>query len=163
MKILLVGEGGQGVQLIAEVLAHAAFLEGKEASLIPNFGVEQRGGVSLAFIIVGEDASYPKFDKADILAIFCDRAWERVKNYLRKDTKVFLGPAVTRTKSSEKYFWVERRDLPSQVWNIVVLGEILNSTNLVSKKSIFQVLEEKLALKFQKDSTLRQLNVRALG
>ena len=37
-RIAIAGEGGQGVQLIGEVLAEAAFAAGKEALYIPNFG-----------------------------------------------------------------------------------------------------------------------------
>jgi 2-oxoglutarate ferredoxin oxidoreductase subunit gamma len=50
IKIALAGEGGQGVQSIAEILAEAANEGGKNALYIPNFGVEQRGGVSIAFV-----------------------------------------------------------------------------------------------------------------
>jgi 2-oxoglutarate ferredoxin oxidoreductase subunit gamma len=42
IKILLAGEGGQGVQAIAEILSRAAFLENKKALYIPNFGVEHQ-------------------------------------------------------------------------------------------------------------------------
>ena len=44
-KIVLAGEGGQGVQSIAKILVEAGYEAGKEVLYIPNFGVEQRGGV----------------------------------------------------------------------------------------------------------------------
>jgi len=83
IKILFAGEGGQGVQVVAEMLAKAAFLDGKKSLYIPNFGVEQRGGVSLAFVVIDEKSvTYPKFGKAHILAIFSDRSINRVKRYI---------------------------------------------------------------------------------
>jgi 2-oxoglutarate ferredoxin oxidoreductase subunit gamma len=54
-KIALAGEGGQGVQSVAMILTEAAALEGKEILYIPNFGVEQRGGVSIAFVQIGDE------------------------------------------------------------------------------------------------------------
>jgi len=54
VKIALAGEGGQGVQSVAQILTEAAALEGKEILYIPNFGVEQRGGVSIAFVQIGD-------------------------------------------------------------------------------------------------------------
>ena len=70
LKILLAGEGGQGVQTIAEVLAEAFALEGKEVSYIPAFGVEQRGTPSVAYLIVSnKEIRYPKFELADYLII----------------------------------------------------------------------------------------------
>ncbi|PJE67629.1 ketoisovalerate oxidoreductase [Candidatus Shapirobacteria bacterium CG10_big_fil_rev_8_21_14_0_10_40_9] len=154
MKVLLAGEGGQGVQLAGEILALAAFNEGKQACLIPNFGVEQRGGVSLAFVKI-EEGSYPKFEKADVLGVFCDRAIERVKNYIAPGTKIIAGPAVTGEM-------VNDRNLPAKVWNILILGEIVKETGIVKKESLKKALEERLGEKFKKNPELREINFKAL-
>lgn len=156
MKILLAGEGGQGVQLVGELLAKAAFTEGKSTLLIPNFGVEQRGGVSLGFVVIDkEEVVYPKFEKADVLAIFCDRAIERVKNYIDKQTKIIWGPAV-REKPALK------TNLPPQVWNIFLLGQIIQQTNIVNLTTVQAMMEEKLRDKFVKDPKLKELDFQAL-
>jgi len=87
MKIAIAGEGGQGVQSIAEILAEAANEEGKNALYIPNFGVEQRGGVSIAFVqISDENIGAPKFQKAEILIPLSPRAIVRTSMYAGKDT-----------------------------------------------------------------------------
>ena len=161
MKILMAGEGGQGVQLAAEVLAHAAFLENKNSSFIPNFGVEQRGGVSLAFIKINE-GSYPKFDKADILAIFCDRAFERVKNYVDQGTKIIAGPAVNKHMGDGLWHIVRNRGLPAKVWNILILARIVEISGIVNKESIRKALEDSLGEKFKENPNLRELNLKAL-
>lgn len=161
MKILLVGEGGQGVQLAAEVLAHAAFLENKNSSFIPNFGVEQRGGVSLAFVKINE-GSYPKFDKADVLAIFCDRAFERVKNYVGQGTKIIAGPGVSEEMVNEKWLMVNDKSLPAKVWNILILARIVEISGIVNKESIRKALEDSLGEKFKENPNLRELNLKAL-
>ena len=68
IRIALAGEGGQGVQAVAEILAEAAYHEGKQAIYIPNFGLEQRGGVSLAFVQVSDQRiGAPKFNKGDVV------------------------------------------------------------------------------------------------
>lgn len=157
MKILLAGEGGQGVQLAAELLAKAAFLEGKSALLIPNFGVEQRGGVSLSFVVIEtKEVVYPKFEKADLLAIFCDRAIERVGHYIDSQTKVIYGPAVGAKPSL-------KTNLPPKVWNIFLLGEVIRQTKIVSAESIKKAMEERLGDKFIKDPKLRELDFKALA
>ena len=53
IKILIAGEGGQGVQTISKVLTETAYHKGLEISFVPNYGVEQRGGVSLGYIKFG--------------------------------------------------------------------------------------------------------------
>lgn len=153
MKILLAGEGGQGVQLAAETLAKAAFLEGLSATLIPNFGVEQRGGVSLAFVIIGGRILYPKFGQADVAAIFCDRALKRAQAHLGPKTKVIYGPAVTGQPATT---------LPPKAWNIFVLKRIIELTKIVKKATVWQILAEKLKSQFAADPDLRRMDQEAL-
>lgn len=87
VKIALAGEGGQGVQSIAEILAEAANEEGKQALYIPNFGVEQRGGVSIAYVQISDGTiGAPKFQKADILIPLSPRAVKRTKMHAGKNT-----------------------------------------------------------------------------
>lgn len=87
VRIAIAGEGGQGVQSIAEILASAAYMLGKEALYIPNFGVEQRGGVSVAFVqISARKIGSPKFQTADILIPLSPRSVRRTKQYAGHDT-----------------------------------------------------------------------------
>lgn len=154
IKILIAGEGGQGIQVIAEILAKAAFFEGKKALYIPNFGVEQRGGVSLAFVVIDDkQVVYPKFEKADILAILSDRSWERVKDYVNPQTKIIKGAAVSGEKPSS---------LPIKVNNIVVLEKINREGKIVRKENLVKVLEERFAKQFEKNPELRKLDLEAL-
>lgn len=160
MNILLAGEGGQGVQVVAEILAKAAFLEGTSSLYIPNFGVEQRGGVSLGFVVLDkEEVVYPKFAKADVLAIFCDRAIERIKKYIGPKTKVIISPAVKSREIEGEFL---KSELEPKVWNIVILGKILTLQNLVSEEGIKKVMEERFARWFEKNPSLRELDFKAL-
>ncbi|MGI6091482.1 MAG: pyruvate oxidoreductase subunit gamma [Veillonellaceae bacterium] len=86
-KVALAGEGGQGVQSIAEILAEAANEEGKNALYIPNFGVEQRGGVSIAYVQISDGhIGAPKFIEADILIPLSPRAVHRTTEHAGKNT-----------------------------------------------------------------------------
>lgn len=127
MKILIAGEGGQGIQTAGQVLAKAAFEEGKKVLYIPNFGVEQRGGASLAFVVIDKNpVVYPKFEKADILVILSERIKKRVIRYQGPKTKVI----------SEKN-------------NILALKKILDSTKIVKKEILKKILKEKLGARFK--------------
>lgn len=127
MKILIAGEGGQGIQTAGQVLAKAAFEEGKKVLYIPNFGVEQRGGASLAFVVIDKNpVVYPKFEKADILVILSERIKKRVIRYQGPKTKVI----------SEKN-------------NILALKKILDLTKIVKKEILKKILKEKLGARFK--------------
>jgi len=165
IKVLIAGEGGQGIQAIAEILARAAFLEGKKASYIPNFGVEQRGGVSLAFVVIDDKpVVYPKFGKADILAILSDRSWERIKDYFDQKTKIILGPAVTEKNLPNVSTILHFRgaSLPAKAWNILVLGKINKVGKIVSQENLIKALEIRFTKQFEKKPELRELDVKAL-
>ncbi len=86
-KIVLAGEGGQGVQSIADVLAQAGNDEGKAALYIPNFGIEQRGGVSLAYVQIAEESiGSPKFETGDLVIALSERAVARTRQYVGDET-----------------------------------------------------------------------------
>jgi len=162
IKILFAGEGGQGVQVVAEMLAKAAFLDGKKSLYIPNFGVEQRGGVSLAFVVIDEKSvTYPKFGKAHILAIFSDRSINRVKRYIDQDTQIILGPAVTQ--KVENSVSVKKDDISIKAWNILTLGKVVNLSKAVSKENLIKAMEERFKKYFDKDPRIKEMDLKALN
>jgi hypothetical protein len=82
IRIALAGEGGQGVQSVAEILTEAAYNENQQTIYIPNFGLEQRGGVSIAFIQFSDKRiGAPKFNKADAVIALSGRAIGRTAGY----------------------------------------------------------------------------------
>jgi 2-oxoglutarate ferredoxin oxidoreductase subunit gamma len=87
VKIAIGGEGGQGVQSVAAILSEAAFAEGYETLYIPNFGVEQRGGVSVAYVQIADaPIGSPKFKTGDIVVALSGRAVLRTMKYVGPET-----------------------------------------------------------------------------
>lgn len=154
MNILFAGEGGQGVQVIAQILAKAAFLEGYSPLYIPNFGVEQRGGVSLAFLVIENNtACYPKFEKADVIGILAQRSVKRVQRYISPKTVIILGPALKNGLKT---------NLPPKVWNVLVLGKVNQKSKIVKIDTLIQALNERFAKSYVKNSILKQINLQAI-
>lgn len=97
-RIIVAGEGGQGIQVVGEILAAAAYHAGLEALYIPNFGVEQRGGASIAFVQVSDTPiGAPKFRHADIMAVLSRRAFERTRRHQGPDTVVVYDSSDLKT------------------------------------------------------------------
>jgi len=173
IRVALAGEGGQGVQSVAEILAEAAYNEKKHAIYIPNFGLEQRGGVSVAFIQVSDKRiGAPKFHKADIVVALSERAIARTSQYSDEKTiyvydssfEVALEelPAKAKKIISIPAVDVAKEQLHPRVFNVVVMGAIIGLTNIVSFESAKETLISKLAYKFEKDPDLKELNFKAL-
>ena len=103
-KILLAGEGGQGVQSVAQILAQAANNEGRQSIYLPNFGTEQRGGVSLAYVQIGgkNPIGAPKFFNADIVVALSNRAIERIFNNIGPSTAFVYDNSLISVSEEDK-------------------------------------------------------------
>ncbi len=55
LEVRFHGRGGQGAVTASKILAHAAFLEGKEVISFPFFGTERRGAPVTAFTRIDDD------------------------------------------------------------------------------------------------------------
>jgi len=105
MKILLAGEGGQGIQTIAKVISDSAAKAGYNVSYIPSFGVEQRGTPSVGFIILSrEPIFYPRFDLTDYAVILSQRSAEAISIYVSPRTKVIFDSSTVDPKSFPRTF-----------------------------------------------------------
>jgi 2-oxoglutarate ferredoxin oxidoreductase subunit gamma len=170
-KIVLAGEGGQGVQSIAKILVEAGYEAKKEILYIPNFGVEQRGGVSIAFCqIADEKIGEPRFSKGDIVIMLSDRAIERCSTYINEYTTVIYDSSVCHTKpevKAKEIIAIEankiaNEQLSARVFNIIVLGVVLSATNVIDLQYVKGAMEYALGKKFEAKPELRELNYKAL-
>ena len=55
VRILLAGQGGQGVLSAGQFLANSGLHEGKEVSYLPAYGPEMRGGTANCAVIISEE------------------------------------------------------------------------------------------------------------
>jgi 2-oxoglutarate ferredoxin oxidoreductase subunit gamma len=171
-RIILAGEGGQGVQTIAKLLVETAYKSGHQVAYLPNFGVEQRGGVSLAFVQISkrEPIAFPKFKEADILIITAPRAIKRVGQYITADTLIVFDNSLITEKELSEYkntklaipaTYLAKEKLSPKVFNMVIFGAVLEEIGgfkeKIAKEIILELLREKIAKKPQ----LKNLNLRA--
>lgn len=172
-KIVLAGEGGQGVQSIAKILVEAGYEAGKQVLYIPNFGVEQRGGVSIAFCqIADETIGEPRYSKGDIIVMLSDRAIDRCETYVNKNSIVVYDTSVCTKKPNIDCKQVigidankianEDPSLGARVFNIIILGVIQAATNVLKLDDIKNAMEMALGKKFDAKPELRTKNYKAL-
>ncbi|MDD4802663.1 MAG: 2-oxoacid:acceptor oxidoreductase family protein [Syntrophomonas sp.] len=172
-RIALAGEGGQGVQSIAEILAEAAYNQDQQALYIPNFGLEQRGGVSIAFIQFSDiRIGAPKFHKADVVVALSERAVSRTAIYSGPDTLFVYDngfhvseqdlPREAKRIIGIPAIQTANQELHPRVFNIIIMGAVIGLTKVVSFDAAKDALESKLGYKFEKNPELRELNFKAL-
>ncbi|MCL5794873.1 MAG: 2-oxoacid:acceptor oxidoreductase family protein [Patescibacteria group bacterium] len=119
IKILISAEGGQGGQVLAELLCSAAYKAGFKVSQMPHYGVEKRGGISLSYVIISKSPiSDPKFSSADIIVATTWRQIEIPKNYQKHSSIIINGQALAKIIRGQK---LNYRSL-----NMAILGILVN-------------------------------------
>lgn len=172
-RIVLAGEGGQGVQSVAEILAEAANEEGRQALYIPNFGVEQRGGVSVAFVQISDSPiGSPKFQTGDIVVALSDRAVHRTGQYVGPETTFVYDSGIQGVEESLPENAARVLAIPAietaknefhpRVFNIIIMGAVIGATGVISLERARAAIEKKLGYKFEKQPELRDLNFEAV-
>lgn len=150
-EIILVGYGGQGLNLTGEILAEAAIID-KDLNVAQNqsFGAQARGGESYASVIISpEEILYPIIEEADILIALSPQGYlnyePQVK--LKEGIVVFEKslPVNPRKRVKERGFSfkkaTEELKYPRGV-SLMALGAVLEMFNVVSSEAIFKALEK---------------------
>ncbi len=174
LKIMLVGEGGQGIQTVAKVTAKTAFQSDYHVSYIPNFGTEQRGGISIGFVRISCDPIVsPKFQTADVFVIVTSRNFERTLRYIGKKTSVIYDPGFvsakiqkqlkkkTDTVASVDAFKYATESLTERSFNIVILGLVTGLVDPDMTDKALDVMDEKFDKYYKKKPELKDLNHKA--
>ena len=173
VKMVLAGEGGQGVQSVAEILVEAAHEEGRECLYIPNFGVEQRGGVSVAFAQISDDViGAPKFNIGDVVVALSERSIHRTKQYVGPETIFVYDSSIDIAKEdlpqnaakvlSIPAVEISKNELHPRVFNIIIMGALVGATNVITQEDAKKAIEYKLGDKFAKQPSLRDMNFTAI-
>lgn len=159
-KILFAGEGGQGVQTIAEALALSAGKQNLKSTYIPSFGVEQRGSPSVAYVIIdNNEIFYPRFDIADICVVLSNRAINKISENLSVNTEIIFDSSTIDSESfkniSQKIYGIpatkyakEKFNLKS--YNVIMFGVLIKHLKLDKKlawESISTILSDKFVSK----------------
>lgn len=165
-KILLAGEGGQGIQTIAKIMSLALVESGYFVSYIPEFGPEQRGTPSVAFIQYSKaEINYPRFDSADLAVVLRGRAYKHIEKYIDKGTKILFDSSTISRKSvnqnSSLVFGIPATKLAEEKFspksqNIIALVVIAKNFLDISTDSLWKLIDQQLTKKFSKDPVLEK-------
>jgi len=143
-EIRLSGSGGQGIILMAIILAEAiGVYDGKFVAQTQSYGPEARGGSSRADVIVSdEEIDYPKAMGLDLLVAMnqksCDEYYDELKPggiFIVDST--FVQQVHVPQAFSMPFTRIAREDLKHEMLaNIVALGALAELTAVVSPAAI---------------------------
>lgn len=155
MEIRIHGRGGQGAVTAAELIAAAAFYDGKFSQAFPNFGVERRGAPVLAyarindkFIRLRSQVYQPDFlivqDATLIDANFFTDLKKGTKILLNTeksavDFKLPVGIEIYPIKATE----VALEIIGRPIINTTLLGAFAKLSGLISLSGVEQAIKER--------------------
>ncbi|RMG68995.1 MAG: thiamine pyrophosphate-binding protein [Calditrichaeota bacterium] len=167
IAIKLAGAGGDGAQTAALLITHAAINEGFDATHIPSYGPESRGGTSYADVhICRSEVLSPAVPDPQLLVVFNAPSLHKFGPTVRPGGLILYDSTVIREEpelpSGVQAFGVPftqiALDLGKKVVkNVVALGAFQAATQIFPEESFLTALRQFL----QKDCALIPLNEEA--
>ena len=158
-EICIHGRGGQGGVTAAELLAHAAFMEGKWVQAIPFFGAERRGAPVKAFARVSDKPIWIRSQvyNPDYVMVLDPTLLEviNVTEGLKKDGIIIINTTKKPKELNIQGYRVATVDATGialelellvaglPVLNTSMLGAFAKATEEVKLESVMKVIEER--------------------
>ena len=151
IEIRFHGRGGQGAVTAAEILAKAAFEDGKYSQSFPSFGVERRGAPVSAFTRIDDKPIELRYQiyNPDNIIVLDDGLAEVVDIYsgIKENSEVTIN--TTKDIKSDKVP-VHKIDatkvaldvLGRPIVNTIILGYFAKKTDIVSIESLEKVIND---------------------
>ena len=152
------GSGGQGVITATIILAEAAVLyENLNAVQSQSYGAAARGGATRSDVIISDSTiDYPKVIQPNVLVCLTQEAYNKFYPIIRPG-----GLLVTDTRyvKTQKKVDAQQRELPMFqnvmdkigkpiVFNICMLGAVIEMVDLINPEAIMKVLENRIPVDF---------------
>ena len=145
-KVFVAGFGGQGVLLIGQMLAYAAMYEGKEATWMPSYGPEMRGGTANCTVCISDKPiASPLVTACDVLVAMNGPSLDKFEDMLVPGGHLFVNASVIHYKARRTDVHVHYVDCThiaehevgnGKTANMVMLGAIIRASGVVSLEKV---------------------------
>lgn len=146
-EIRVHGRGGQGAVTAAQLLAIAAFYDGKYAQAFPIFGVERRGAPSTSFVRIDDKPINLRSQiyEPDYVIVLDPTLVEiiDVKQGLKKDLIVNCSEHKIKDAYCINASEIALEIFGKPILNTVILGAFAKISKIISLESIEKAIEQK--------------------
>ncbi len=152
-KIIASGFGGQGVVMVGNVIAFAAFEEGKHTTFMVSYGAEMRGGTAHSITIVSdEEIASPIVTNPNIAIIMNRPSLDKFEPLMEKDSLLIINTSLVDRKVERKdlnVIEIKATDIANElgnpmVANMVALGALMKKTNMFKPETVIKAMKEVL-------------------
>ncbi len=149
-EFLFAGFGGQGVMFVGQLLAYAAMDQGKEATWIPSYGPEMRGGTAHCYVVISDKPiGSPIVRNPKIAVVFNNPSFDRYNPLVAPGGLLTSNASLIERKSERTD--IETLYVPAteeagalgnpRLANIILLGATLSAHPTLSLEAIRRALD----------------------
>lgn len=156
-RVIVAGFGGQGVLFVGQLLGYSAMVKGLNATWIPSYGPEMRGGTANCSVKLGdEEIVSPFITRTTHLFAFNEPSLLRFLPSVEPDGVVLVNGSLIGADSlknvSSQAVVVPALEIAEQLdarnsWNMVMLGVYLQTQTLLSRENLKQGMEKMVGQK----------------
>lgn len=172
LEVVFFARGGQGAKTAAEILAQGAVLEGKFVQAFPSFGPERSGAPIQTFLRVSdrEIRTHEPVLSPDVVVVLDDTLLEteKITQGLKTETILIINSIKKaeefgeQLKFSGQIYAVDASGISLQIIgqprpNTVILGKIVQITQVAKLESIEQKFQEIFAEKLGKEACAKNI------
>lgn len=152
-KVFVAGFGGQGVLLIGQMLAYAAMYEGKEATWMPSYGPEMRGGTANCSVIVSDNpVASPLVNKADVVVAMNRPSLDKFEEHVKPGGVLVINSSIIDRKAVRDDITVvycDANNVAESVKNpkganVAILGAVLEKVPVTTVDQMMEAIRIEL-------------------
>ncbi len=167
-KIIISGFGGQGVLTAGLILAEAAVLQGLEATFIPSYGAEMRGGTANCNVkIQTEKIATPVIERPNNLIALNEPSIDKFLPKMTEDAFILLNGDRIKKKFEKGNRIVKQAEMDTlaneqihdlRAVNMIALGIFIHHKPILKPEMVKQAIQEKFQ---SKGSKVVDMNIKA--
>ena len=151
-KLFFAGSGGQGVLTMGQMLTYAAMYADMNATWLPSYGPEMRGGTANCTVVISPDkpVSCPLIYEADDVVVMNLPSLIKFESLVKPGGNLFINSSLIEqdaTRDDIHVYRVPANDIALQLGNArtantVMLGAVVSVSNVVPVEMIYKIMEK---------------------
>jgi 2-oxoglutarate ferredoxin oxidoreductase subunit gamma len=148
-KLFFAGSGGQGILLMGQMITYSAMLEDRNATYMPSYGPEMRGGTANCTVVVSDKpVGCPMIYEADAVVVMNLPSLLKFEPLVKPGGVLLVNTSIVTQPAKRTDIRV--LNIPvneiamelgnTKVGNMVMLGALVRATNVVTEASIKKMM-----------------------
>ena len=151
-KLFFAGSGGQGVLTMGQMLTYAAMYADMNATWLPSYGPEMRGGTANCTVVISPDkpVSCPLIYEADDVVVMNLPSLIKFESLVKPGGNLFINSSMIEQKATRddiNVYYVPANDIAMKLGNartanVVMLGAMVHAAPVVPVQMIYKIMEK---------------------